>query len=451
MQFASSNAGSSNEESVRHLMAMIQNEPVLRQVLRLAQNHCLSGGLHLRFGHHSDVPPTPLFARHIEHYYVQFCRNAIVSFLAVGFTPYRIRRLRGGIQIPEVLPLGTYSWYVTRNTTPLQPTPWRSCAPPPTTAATTTTTTTSTAEEEEDRPLLRIEVASAYTSKERVHVYEFEPLNSLFACSSLLMSLLPGYLRLLHKRECVRRADHFNSHCSLVLEQVERRDMHATQNSNEIVLNMGNEARDLLRSAHAQGEGRQALLRKLLEAQLPDEGVALVAPVNQAVHGLDRVLSPQEMVREELLFMRSVACAVGVPPTLVLQGSGAVGSNSASTSSNAQGWAESSESNNRELLDLCRNMNAHLELLLLEAYQHIYGPNGGPRFRIVALPIFNLEQLQAVFRNELIDDGAFSAILEASWGTPLGKNALGARAEQRKAEYVLPFRDRKQPTPAAKK
>ena len=254
MQFASSNAGSSNEESVRHLMAMIQNEPVLRQVLRLAQNHCLSGGLHLRFGHHSDVPPTPLFARHIEHYYVQFCRNAIVSFLAVGFAPYRIRRLRGGIQIPEVLPLGTYSWYVTRNTTPLQPTPWRSCATAP---ATTTTTTTTTEEEEEDRPLLRIEVASAYTSKERVHVYEFEPLNSLFACSSLLMSLLPGYLRLLHKRECVRRADHFNSHCSLVLEQVERRDMHATQNSHAIVLNMGNEARDLLRSAHAQGEGRQ--------------------------------------------------------------------------------------------------------------------------------------------------------------------------------------------------
>jgi len=426
-------------------MAMIQNEPVLRQVLRLAQNHCLSGGLHLRFGHHSDVPPTPLFARHVEHYYVQFCRNAIVSFLAVGFAPYRIRRLRGGIQIPEVLPLGTYTWYVARNTAPLQPTPWRGCLQP----ATPTTTKTAPEEEEEDRPLLRIEVMSAHTSTNKVHVYEFEPLNSLFMCPSLLMSLLPGYLRLLHKRECVRRADHFNSHCSLVLEQVERRDMHATQNSNEIVLNMGNEARDLLKSAHAQGEGRQAIMHKLLENQLPDEGVALVAPVNQAVHGLDRVLSPQEMVREELLFMRSVACAVGVPPTLVLQGSGAVGSNSASTSSNAQGWAESSENNNRELLDLCRNMNAHLELLLLEAYQHIYGPHGGPRFRIVALPIFNLEQLQAVFRNELIDDGAFSAILEASWGTPLGNHAVGARAEQRKADYVLPFRDRK-PTPAKK-
>jgi hypothetical protein len=427
MQFAATSTPAASEETVRALMSMIQNEPVVRQVLRLVQNHCLSGGLHLRFGHDSNVPPTPLFARHVEHYYTQFCRNAIVSFLAVGFVPYRIRSMRDAVQIPEVLPLGTYSWRVTRSSTPLRSTVWhqhvdgRVGLHPPHPQRRRNN-------EEADTPLLRIEVVSALANQE-VFVYEFEPLNALFPCASVFASLIPGYFRLLHKRECVRRADEFNSHCSLVLEQVERNDMHTLQNSSAVMLNMGNEAQDQLRSVHQQGEGRQLMLHHLVRAQqaLPDESSTLIAPVNQSVRALDRVLSPQEMVREELLFMRSVACAVGIPPTLVLQGSGAVGSNSASTSSNAQGWAESSENNNRELLDLCRHINSHLELLMLEAYEHIYGLQGGPQFRIVALPIFNLEQLQVVFRDELIDDGAFSAILEASWGTPLGQHAVRAR------------------------
>ena len=46
---------------------------------------------------------------------------------------------------------------------------------------------------------------------------------------------------------------------------------------------------------------------------------------------------------------------------------------------------------------------------------------------------------------KLIDDGAFSTMLEASWGAPLGENALAARIEQRKAEFELPFRDRAGP------
>ena len=112
----------------------------------------------------------------------------------------------------------------------------------------------------------------------------------------------------------------------------------------------------------------------------------------------------------------------------------------------AQGWAESTESNNRELLDLCRHMNRHLELLLQEVYRRIYCGEGAgqtPTFRIVALPIFNLEQLMAVFNARLIDDRAFSAILEASFGTPLGPEALQARTQERAAEFVLPFRDKK--------
>jgi hypothetical protein len=33
------------------------------------------------------------------------CRDAIQSFLAVGFAPYRLRRIENGARVPEVLPL----------------------------------------------------------------------------------------------------------------------------------------------------------------------------------------------------------------------------------------------------------------------------------------------------------------------------------------------------------
>ena len=82
---------------------MIYDEPAVRQAMRFIQNHCLSGGMHLRFG--NNVPPTPGFVSHINHYYRNFCRDAIEAFLTVGFVPYRLRRLDHGLCIPEVFPM----------------------------------------------------------------------------------------------------------------------------------------------------------------------------------------------------------------------------------------------------------------------------------------------------------------------------------------------------------
>ena len=436
--------GASNDLA-RQLLHMVFHEPVMRQVTRLVQNHCLSGGLHMHFA--SNVPPTPNFARHIEHYYTEFCRDAIFSCLAVGFVPYRVRRLPNGAQIPEVLPLGTYTWYVARGATPPQSTLWQTIdgrAPP-----------TRSADEEAAAsvPMLRYEVSTVYC-KDPIHVYEYERPNPQYQCSSAFYSLLPCYLRLCQKRECSRRADTFNSQPSIVFEQQNKVKLNDIGQSDAAMLNTGSEARDEMDGMRATTLGRQTVYYDLLDAQrdrslLPDESVAIVAPMNHAVHSLDRVLSPQEMIREELQFVRNAACVVGLPPTLVLQGSGSVGSNSASSSSNSQGWAESTESNNRELLDLCRHMNRHMELLLQEAYGRIYQSSSFrllPTFRLVALPIFNLEQLMAVFNARLIDDGMFSAILEASFGAPLGADAAQARTQERSAEFVLPFRDKKKET-----
>ena len=88
-------------------------QAAVKQAICLLQQHCLSGGLTVRFG--NDRGPTEHFKQHIQRVFVPFCREAIQSFLVVGFVPYRVRKLRDGCNVPEVLPLGTYSWSVTRD------------------------------------------------------------------------------------------------------------------------------------------------------------------------------------------------------------------------------------------------------------------------------------------------------------------------------------------------
>ena len=433
---------------VRLLATMVHEEPSIRQAIRFVQDHCVSGGLHLLFGD-QRVPPTPLFARHVMHYYTTFCREAIEAFLTVGFVAYRVRTLENGSRVPEVLPLGTYGWLVARGGARSVPTSQLWSFGPP----------AKTEEEKEDgddggEPLLRYQVSTMYC-KEPVYVYEFTRPSPLYPCTSSLACLVPQYMRLRHKRECTVRADLFNSQPSVVFEQQNRTHVNDIVKSDSMFISGGggtttgatsSEARDQLSGDRKALGGRQDLYYRVLDdfrmqSHLPEESVTVIAPTNHVVHGLDRVMTPQEMIREELLFIRSIATATGVPPTLLLQGSGAVGTHATSSSAGGGGWADSAESNNRQMLDLCRHINSHLELLMAQAYMAIYGVKEDPRFRLVSLPTFNLEQLSTAFHLRLVDDAVFSSMLEAVWGAPLSEDAPKAREEQRRAEFVLPFRD----------
>ena len=402
---------SSSGDITRVLALMVYDEPVVRHGIRIIQHHCLSGGLNVHFG---SLPPTPRFERHLNHHFLFFCREAIEALLTVGFVPYRLRTLTNDDVIPEVLPLGTYSWCVVRQ---------------------------SGAHE----PLLRYDVHSVYCA-EPVRVHTFTPPSTLSVCTSPMATLEAAYHSICHKRECVQRADAFNSHASMVFEQQDHTRINDIAKNGATIASQMNH--DRLAGEHDTIGGRMKLHYDLLAAtrplsRLPEDTVAIVAPIGQTVHGLDRVVTPQLILREELGFARSVAAALGIPPIMLLQGSGAVGSSADSTSSSSGSWADSAESNNRTLLDTCRYINLHLELLLEEVYRAIYPDSTRlPSFRLVAVPTFSLEQLNVVFNARLIDDDAFSDMLFVTWGASLGGDARAAREEQRKAEFVLPFRDR---------
>lgn len=280
--------------------------------------------------------------------------------------------------------------------------------------------------------------------------------------------------------------------------------------SGATVLGVGNETYDGQegdkRNMGTKQETQYELLEEFRErSRLPHESVAIMAPTNHSVHGLDRVLSPAELSREEMNFARNVALTIGLPEGLVMHGysvpsgggaSGSRGVTSASARSGSGGgggrWHETPESNNRQMLNLCRNINVHLEILLAKVYTEIYGggeppsaattatqqktdtpasdnvyhgehdaPHHSPRevsasppktrqqqqahFQIAVIPTFNMDQLMAAFNSRMLDDDALSAMLECTWGAPLGSQARQARDELRKAEFVLPFRDKKEP------
>jgi len=329
MQFCSNSSwrpptGASGD-AVNILSVMMHDEPMLQLGIRLLQNFSLTGGIQLRF--QGNVPPTPNFSRHIEKHYLPFCREAIYSFMMVGFAPYRIRTLESGIKIPEVLPLvyfffffyyyyyyyftlnfsmiyikGTYSWYIARNSIGM-PTAWYSSMDVPLAGdgihqqkqrGAVAVGESRKPSQPPDEPILRYEVTSVYSTS-NVSVYTFTQPQALFTCSSQLSSLIEPYIALCHKRACMRRADMYNSQLSAVFEQQDKGSVEKeTKTGGGIVEeNIG-----MYNGIKRNMELRQTLQYEVLaehrlHSNLPEDAVTIFAPINHSVHGMDKVISPQ--------------------------------------------------------------------------------------------------------------------------------------------------------------
>ena len=83
-------------------------EPTIQQCFKTIESTCLSQGIHCRL-EGKDV--SEKFQRHLDEFYVPFCKAAIRAFFAYGFVPWRLRKIAKGDEVPEVLPPGTFSWH----------------------------------------------------------------------------------------------------------------------------------------------------------------------------------------------------------------------------------------------------------------------------------------------------------------------------------------------------
>jgi hypothetical protein len=406
---------------------MTHDEPTVQGAIRLIQGACLAGGMQLKYGH---TPPTPRFAQHLRRHYLPFCRDVIASFLTVGFAPYRIRVTETGARVPELLPLGSYTWFIARNMNNIGQ--WGG---------------ENANTNNKHLPFLRYEINSMYCS-DPIHVHTFSPPPSSFLCSSPLSSLLSVYEHLRTKRECCQRADRFNCNPSIVMEQHTKLSMNDLAKSGQALLDPEVKGRNAEKRVTSENQMRQmhdTLAHLQQRTHLPEDTVTLVAPTDYAIHSLDHVLSPQEMIREEMAFGRLVALCLGIPPSMLLQGASSVGLSS-SAGNSAGSWAEGFEGSNRLLVDTCRHINMCLEDLMQNVHKLVYGSDQvhPATFQFPVVPTVPFEQLMTAYQAQLVDDANFSLILEATWGMALSQQARAVREQQQKAEYVLPFRDKKQ-------
>ena len=97
-------------ESHHLLLELLSSEPFMQECLQMIENICLSR--ELDFTVQKRVPPSAEFKAFVNRHYPRFLKNAIRQAHGLGFVVWCVRRLPSGDKIPEVLPLGTFTWTV---------------------------------------------------------------------------------------------------------------------------------------------------------------------------------------------------------------------------------------------------------------------------------------------------------------------------------------------------
>jgi hypothetical protein len=402
-----------SSQYIQIISKMIFDEPAVYGMIANLQSMCLKHGIMVRWGH---TPATPSFQAHIQRHYVPFCREAIVCFLAVGFVPYRLRKV-GHATVPEALPLGTFSWSV--------------C--PSANRATKAMRTTAETASSSSGPLLIYDVTSTHCS-EPLHVFNYVHPHATLNCYSPLAALIPLYNALLSVREVDLRAMLLNAQPSLVLEEQDKTMMNSIAESGSCIANMSNSLSDGV--AQSEREKRAAHIQGAVETSkamgnLPETANIFVAPKNNTARGIDKVLPPQHIHEREVHFARCVATALGLPASM--------GGPQVSSGHKTSQWQESPEMHNRILSDACLKINRALQYLLSEVYARVYAKaEKQPTFLIPIAPVLPHEHLLPLFDAKVLDDNTFSLIFEASTGFPLGAQALAAREDRHKASTALP-------------
>jgi hypothetical protein len=91
------------------LIELLTTEPFLQECLQLIENTCLTGELEFKI---DGKDPSPEFKTFVNTHYYPFLKNAIRQAHGLGFVVWCVRKLPSGDKVPEVLPLGTFSWTV---------------------------------------------------------------------------------------------------------------------------------------------------------------------------------------------------------------------------------------------------------------------------------------------------------------------------------------------------
>jgi len=90
-------------------LELVTCDPYFRKCFHVLEDACLSNDILCFIG---CCKSTPKFHAFVQRHYKAFCKDALKAFYFCGFVPYHMTRLQSGDTVPEVLPLGTFSWRV---------------------------------------------------------------------------------------------------------------------------------------------------------------------------------------------------------------------------------------------------------------------------------------------------------------------------------------------------
>ena len=96
-------------ESYHLLLELLTSEPFVQECFQVIENMCLSReiGFTVQGGQ-----PTAEFKAFVNKHYFRFLKSAIRQAHGLGFVAWCVRRLPSGDHVPEVLPLGTFTWTI---------------------------------------------------------------------------------------------------------------------------------------------------------------------------------------------------------------------------------------------------------------------------------------------------------------------------------------------------
>lgn len=109
-------------DSFKVLMDLACNEPTIQQCLTLIDNICLCRELDFNIiekdkssSKRARLGPQGDFKRFINRHYIPFLKDAIRSMHTLGFVLWTTVKLESGDNVPEVVPMGTFTWRIMPN------------------------------------------------------------------------------------------------------------------------------------------------------------------------------------------------------------------------------------------------------------------------------------------------------------------------------------------------
>ena len=96
-------------ESYYLLLELCCGEPIIQQGFAIMENICLAHGLTVE--EEGKVAKRD-FQQHLDRHWIPFLSASIRAMHMYGFVPWRLKKIKSGDNVPEVLPPGTFRWTV---------------------------------------------------------------------------------------------------------------------------------------------------------------------------------------------------------------------------------------------------------------------------------------------------------------------------------------------------